>query len=150
MNAQQLYAEAESALARKALILADRACSAAAEKAPGNPVYRTTLAWIRALRTESPTGPNSNPYEEPLAMLARAIEQAPHFGTAYYYRGLILKKLHRFADAARDFGMVVMLDQDAVQKQRAERIVREFEEARRRRQESAATPRSSWLKYRAG
>jgi tetratricopeptide (TPR) repeat protein len=71
----------------------------ALEKSPEDADYHALYAWI--LHLMNPTLPA--PLDEMLRSLDRALKSNPRHERAHYYKGVVLKRLKREAEALRHF-----------------------------------------------
>jgi len=100
LEAATNFQKAEFYLKKNDLREAEAHCRKARETDPQAPEYLAMLAWLEALKLE-----NQNP-EATLArirMLDHALAQNGKLERAYFYRGLLYKRLGDMRNAVRDF-----------------------------------------------
>jgi tetratricopeptide (TPR) repeat protein len=144
LEAATNFQKAEFFLRRGDVKEAEALCRKAHEADPAPAEYLAMLAWLEAMKPEN-QGPK--PTAERIAMLDAAITTNPRLERAYFYRGMLYKRLGNQHAAARDFREAADLNPrnlDAV------REVRLFEMRRSRGSIPPAAPRESRPPGRAG
>jgi tetratricopeptide (TPR) repeat protein len=100
LEAATNFQKAEFYLKKNDLKEAEAHCRKARETDPQAPEYLAMLAWLEALKLE-----NQNPEatQARIRMLDQAIAQNGKLERAYFYRGLLYKRLGDMRNAVRDF-----------------------------------------------
>ena len=93
------YQKAEVLVRRREYAQAMQLLRSAIAKSPEDPDYHALYAWI--LHLTNPTEPA--PFDEMLRALDRALASNAKHERAHYYKGVILKRLKRNAEATRHF-----------------------------------------------
>jgi len=93
------YQKAEVLVRRREYAPAMQLLRSAIEKNPDDADYHALYAWI--LHLMNPTQPA--PLDEMLRSLDRALKTNPQHERAHYYKGVVLKRLKRDAEAVRHF-----------------------------------------------
>jgi curved DNA-binding protein CbpA len=106
---------------QEAMVLAEQACAAE----PENPQYRALHAWLRVERGELQPGPAA---DEILATLTWAVRERRTDLEIRLYRGRVLSRLGRRAEAIRDFSVVASMDEKNLEAIREVRLYRAREE----------------------
>jgi Tfp pilus assembly protein PilF len=128
------FQKAEICLKRNDLAQAEMLCRKAYESDKKQPDYLALLAWLESMKPENQT-PKAT--LERVAMLDRAVQLNENCERAYFYRGMLHKKLSNASQATRDFRKAVDLNPRNVD---AAREVRLFE--MRKGRSSAPPPES--------
>jgi curved DNA-binding protein CbpA len=135
IDAAQNFQRAEVLVKRNDLAQAEILCRKAHEADRQQADYLALLAWLESMKPE-----NQSPKAtlERIAMLDRAVAQSENCERAYFYRGMLHKKLSNAAPAMRDFRKAADLNPRNVD---AVREVRLFE--MRKGRSSTAPPPSN-------
>jgi curved DNA-binding protein CbpA len=101
------FQKAEVCLKRNDTAQAEALCRKAHEADPEQPDYLAMLAWLEALKPDkqSPEATRAS-----IAMLDKAIGLSEKCERAFFYRGLLQKRLGNHPLAARDFRMAAELN----------------------------------------
>ena len=100
LEAATNFQKAEFFLRRGDLKEAEALCRKAHDADPKPAEYLTMLAWLEAMKPENQA---PKPTLERIAMLDLAIVTNPRLERAYFYRGMLYKRLGNQHAAARDF-----------------------------------------------
>jgi tetratricopeptide (TPR) repeat protein len=107
VDAATNFQKAEVCFRRNDMVQAETFCRKALEDDPTQPDYHAMLAWLTALKPE-----NQLPEKtiEIIQMLERAITMSDRCEKAYFWRGMLYKRLGRSDLAVRDFRRVMDLN----------------------------------------
>jgi tetratricopeptide (TPR) repeat protein len=100
LEAATNFQKAEICMKRNDLVQAEQLVRMAAEADSMQADYVALLAWLEALKPENQTAPAT---EKRIAMLDRAIKLNDRCSNAYYYRGLLYKRIGNEKQAYKDF-----------------------------------------------
>jgi hypothetical protein len=100
LDAATNFQKAEICLKRNDLVQAEQLVRLAFEGDPMQADYLALLAWLEAIKPENHRAPAT---ERRIAMLDRAIKMSDKCSNAYYYRGLLYKRLGNEKQAYKDF-----------------------------------------------
>lgn len=100
IDAATNFQKAEICLRRSDLVQAEALCRKATESDPDQPDYLALLAWLGAMKPEnqSPSATLSH-----IQKLDKAIALSKNCERAYFYRGMLHKRLNNSGPAVRDF-----------------------------------------------
>jgi tetratricopeptide (TPR) repeat protein len=101
------FQKAEVCFKRNDLGQAEQLCRKAYELDPTQPDYMAMLAWLTALKPENLTPEKTSGC---IDQLTRAIKQSDRCEKAYFWRGMLWKRVGRDDLAVRDFRRVVELN----------------------------------------
>ncbi len=121
IDASQNFQRAEIFMKRNDLAQAEILCRKAYEADKQQADYLALLAWLESMKPENQTPKGSL---ERIAMLDRAVQLNQNCERAYFYRGMLHKKLSNAPSAMRDFRRAAELNPRNVD---AAREVRLFE-----------------------
>jgi curved DNA-binding protein CbpA len=107
VEAAQNFQKAEVFLKRNDLAQAETFCRKALEADATQPDYLATLAWLLAQRSENATPQKTL---ESIRMLDRAVSMNDRCEKAFYWRGMLYKRLGKSDLAAKDFRRVAELN----------------------------------------
>jgi Tfp pilus assembly protein PilF len=107
IDAAQNFQKAEVFLKRNDLAQAESHCRLAWEGDPTQPDYLAMLAWLVASKPENQAPEKTM---ESIRMLDKAASMSGRCERAFYWRGLLYKRLHKPDLAARDFKRAVELN----------------------------------------
>jgi tetratricopeptide (TPR) repeat protein len=107
IEAAQNYQKAEVFLKRNDLVQAELFCRNALESDATQPDYLAMFAWLLALKPENQSGEKTL---ESIRMLDKAAGMNDLCEKAYYWRGMLYKRLGRTDLASKDFRRVVDLN----------------------------------------
>jgi hypothetical protein len=85
----------------------------------GQPDYIAALAWIEALKPENQSEEQTS---KRIAMLDEAIKINANCAKAYFYRGMLLKRIDKMPAAYKDFKKAVELDEHNIDAAREVRL----------------------------
>jgi Tfp pilus assembly protein PilF len=107
VDAAQNFQKAEVYFKRNDLAQAESHCRLALEGDPTQPDYLAMLAWLVALKPE-----NQSPDKtlESIRMLDKAASMSSRCERAFYWRGMLYKRLGKAELAAKDFKRVADLN----------------------------------------
>jgi hypothetical protein len=100
IDAATNFQKAEICLKRNDLAQAEQLVRLAFEADPQQADYIALLAWLEAIKPENQAAPAT---EKRIVMLDRAIKLSDKCSNAYYYRGLLYKRLGNEKQAYKDF-----------------------------------------------
>jgi tetratricopeptide (TPR) repeat protein len=101
------FQKAEICFKRNDLEQAEALCRKATKLDATQPDYQAMLAWLISLKRENQT---AEKVAECIQMLDRAVQLSDRCEKAYFYRGMLYKRLNRLESAMRDFRRVVELN----------------------------------------
>jgi len=101
------FQKAEVCLKRNDLEQAESLCRKAVKADGTQPDYQAMLAWLISLKRENQT---AEKVAESIQMLDRAVQLSDRCEKAYFYRGMLNKRLARHEAAMRDFRRTVELN----------------------------------------
>lgn len=107
LDAAREFQKAEICFKRNDLPQAEALCRKAFEGDPSQPDYLAMLAWLVA---QKPENQSADKTLESIKMLDRAVALSELCEKAYFYRGMLYKRLHRGDMAAKDFKRVVEMN----------------------------------------
>ncbi len=113
------FQKAEIFLRRSDLAQAEAHCRKAVEADPEQAEYHAMLAWLEAQKPNMQSGSAS---EGLIDRLTKALEKNPRCERAYFYRGMLHKKLNHEVEAVRDFKRASALNPRNIDAQREVRI----------------------------
>jgi tetratricopeptide (TPR) repeat protein len=107
VDAATNFQKAEVCFRRNDMVQAETFCRKALEDDPTQPDYHAMLAWLVALKPE-----NQLPEKtiESIQMLERAIIMSDRCEKAYFWRGMLYKRLGKSDLAVRDFRRAIELN----------------------------------------
>jgi tetratricopeptide (TPR) repeat protein len=100
LEAATIFQKAEFYLKKSDLKEAEALCRRAAELDSVPPEYTAMLAWLEALKIEN-QGPEATLAR--IRLLDQAISKNPRLERAYFYRGMLYKRINNLHAAVRDF-----------------------------------------------
>jgi DnaJ domain/Tetratricopeptide repeat len=107
VDAATNFQKAEVCFRRNDMVQAETFCRKALEDDPTQPDYHAMLAWLAALKPENHVPEKTI---ESIQMLERAIAMSDRCEKAYFWRGMLYKRLGRGDLAVRDFRRVIDLN----------------------------------------
>jgi tetratricopeptide (TPR) repeat protein len=107
LEAATNFQKAEVCLRRNDLVQAETFCRKALEDDATQPDYLAMLAWLVALKPESHTPEKTS---ESIQMLERAIAMSDRCEKAYFWRGMLYKRVGKSELAVKDFKRAVDLN----------------------------------------
>jgi tetratricopeptide (TPR) repeat protein len=107
VEASTSFQKAEVCFKRNDLAQAEEFCRKALELDDTQPDYHAMLAWLLALKPENH---GADKTLECIRMLDRAVQISSKCEKAYYWRGMLYKRVGRNEQAARDFRKVADLN----------------------------------------
>ncbi|HEY5148092.1 MAG TPA: tetratricopeptide repeat protein, partial [Polyangiaceae bacterium] len=134
------FQKAEVCFRRNDLAQAEALCRKAVKADETQPDYQAMLAWLISLKPESQAPEKA---AECIQMLDRAIKMSDRCEKAYFYRGMLAKRVGRFEAAMRDFRRAVELNPNNIDAAREVRLHNMRGGVRRSSTPPGATTRSS-------
>jgi tetratricopeptide (TPR) repeat protein len=119
LDAAMEFQKAEHFLKRGENARAEEICRKAFSMDPQQPDYIVMLAWLEALKPENQSEEQTN---KRIAMLDEAIKINQNHARAYFYRGMLLKRLDKMPLAFKDFKKAMELDEHNVDAAREVRL----------------------------
>ena len=107
LDATTNFSKAEHYLKRNDLVQAELLCRKAYEADPTQADYIAMLAWIEA---QKPANQDKDQTRARIAMLDRAVKIGENCEKAYFYRGMLNKRLDQIPAAMKDFKMAADLN----------------------------------------
>jgi curved DNA-binding protein CbpA len=107
IEASQNFQKAEVLLKRNDLVQAEAYCKQALDADPGQADYMAMYAWLAALKPENQSAEKTL---ESIRALDRAVNISNRCEKAYFWRGMLYKRLGKNDLAAKDFKRVVDLN----------------------------------------
>ncbi len=142
LEAATNFQKAEICLRRQDFAQAEALCKRAHEAEPRQPEYLALLSWLESMKPENQAPKGTL---ECIAKLDQVLQWNDRCERAYFYRGMLHKRLHNTAAAVRDFRKAVDLNPRNID---AAREVRLFD--MRKAKNSGAPPRRDSDKTPAG
>jgi tetratricopeptide (TPR) repeat protein len=121
IDAATTFQKAEVCLKRGDSAQAEALCRSALDDDPTQPDYLAMMAWLLASKPE-----NQSPEKtaESVVMLTKAINMSNRCEKAYFYRGMLLKRVGKGEAAMRDFREAVELNPRNIDAAREVRLYR--------------------------
>jgi tetratricopeptide (TPR) repeat protein len=141
------FQKAEVCFRRNDLAQAEALCRKAVKADETQPDYLAMLAWLISVKPEHQTPEKA---AECIQMLDRAIKTSDRCEKAYFYRGMLAKRVGRFEAAMRDFRRTVELNPNNIDAAREVRLHNMRGGVRRSSTPPGAMPRSSTLAPKPG
>ena len=113
------FQKAEVCLRRNDIAQAEEICKKCIEADPDQADYVAMIAWIDALKPAN-QGPSAT--QDLIGRLSRAITMNAHCERAYFYRGMLYKRIQREPEAVKDFRKAYDLNPRNVDAQREVRL----------------------------
>ncbi len=113
------FQKAEICLKRNDLAQAEELCKKALEADPDQADYLSMLVWLEA---QKPNNQGAAVAEQLISRLTRALAINPNCERAYFYRGMLHKRVQREAEAVKDFRKAYELNPRNVDAQREVRL----------------------------
>jgi Tfp pilus assembly protein PilF len=113
------FQKAEICLKRNDIVQAESFCKKAVEADPVQADYHALLAWLEALK---PSHQDAQSTEAAISKLGKALGMNPKCERAYFYRGMLYKRLKQEAAAVKDFRRSFELNPKNIDAQREVRL----------------------------